>query len=779
MVHGEAIADPHQSVGRSRLAAGAFLGLLLAIFLFSGVSGLIYQVLWQRMLALVFGVSAYATATVLAAFMAGLAICGYLAGRVADRIAAPLVVYGVVEVLVGLAGLLTPLAFGALPDLFAEFHRVAGGSSIAPVAQFAIAFAVLLVPTGLMGATFPLIVKAALGSRDDGGRSIGLLYAVNTLGAVMGTLVAGFILIELVGVSGSIGVAAGLNVAAGLAAIILGQRLFSSEQSLGPASETQAPPVACPVALLTILPVLLAVSGFCSLAYEIVWTRLLVLFLETTTYAFTVMLAAFLLGITIGSALVSPFLRRARSGPMALATLEALVAISSLVALQAIARMEPLLVWLGFATDEGPTIAAMAILAFTAMFPPALFLGMSFPLAVTLFTVGNQGVGARLGSLYAANVCGAIFGALAAGFLLVPVLGTERTLLLLAGLNASAALATLAADTSSPVRQRLAIAACSILVVGLLGALVPRAYADLLRARFPGQQILWSEEGIETTVTVTRDPDGHLAMYLNHHHQANDADWMVFFHRMLGHLPMLVHPDPRQVLVVGLGGGATAGATTRYERANITVVELARSVVHGAERFRDVNYAVLERPNAQMVIDDGRNFLLVGTQRYDVITADAIWPTHAGSTNLYSVEYYQLARRTLNDGGLMLQWVDRDLPEEQHKLMMRTFMRVFPQVSLWFDGSLLIGSERPIDASLPWVDQVFQQPIARASLSQVNIRSGDDVRRLYRADRAALEAYVGDGPIITDDRPRLEYFLGLSSNSGPHRGAAPGSASGP
>jgi spermidine synthase len=741
--------------------------LLLAVFLLSGASGLIYQVLWQRQLSLVFGVSAYATATVLAAFMAGLALGGYAAGRVADRVRSPLVWYGVVEILIGLCGLLTPPAFTALQDVYGPLYHAVGGSALAPMIRFGIAFAVLLVPTALMGASFPLIVRAALGSRDDGGRAIGLLYAINTLGAVVGTLAAGFVLIGEVGIRGSIGVAAALNLAAGVAALVVGQRV-------APAANPDDVPVAtarisCPPALVRLLPYLLAISGFCSLAYEVVWTRLLVLFLESTTYAFTVMLAAFLLGITLGSAAVSQFLRRATNGPLALAVLQALVAVSSLLALQVLATMEPLLASLGFASAEGPSISAMAVLAFTAMFPPALFLGMSFPLAVTLFTAGGEQVGRRLGSLYAANVFGAIFGALAAGFLLVPVLGSNATLTLLAGLNALAALATLGVDAGTPGRTRLGAAVASVAIVGLLSALAPRAYADLLAARFPGEQILWSEEGLETTVTITRTDDDHLAMYLNHHHQANDADWMVFFHRMLGHLPMLLHPAPREVLVVGLGGGATAGATTRYEGAHITVVELSRSVVRGADWFRDVNYAVNERPNLTMLIDDGRNHLMVAGRSYDVITADAIWPTHAGSTNLYSVEYYRLARCSLNEGGLMLQWVNRDLPEQEHKLLMRSFLQVFPHVSLWFDGSLLVGSDRPVDRSLPWVDRVFEQPIARAALSQVNIRGGDDVRRRYLGDRATIEAYVGDGPLITDDRPRLEYFLGLGSNSGPRK----------
>jgi spermidine synthase len=261
-------------------------------------------------------------------------------------------------------------------------------------------------------------------------------------------------------------------------------------------------------------------------------------------------------------------------------------------------------------------------------------------------------------------------------------------------------------------------------------------------------------------------------MYLNHHHQANTADWMVFFHRMLGHLPMLLHPNPREVLVIGLGGGATPGATIRYEGVRTTVVELAPGVIRGAAQFRDVNYAVVENPNVRIIVDDGRNFLLVGRggkEKFDVITADAIWPTHAGATNLYSLEYYQLARQSLAPGGIMVQWINRALPEDERRLLLRTFARAFPHVSLWFDGSLVAGSEQPIDPTLPWLEKKLAWPITKASLEQVNLRTPEQIRALYVTDRAGILAQVGDGPLLSDDLPRLEYSLGLTANSGPRR----------
>jgi spermidine synthase len=199
------------------------------------------------------------------------------------------------------------------------------------------------------------------------------------------------------------------------------------------------------------------------------------------------------------------------------------------------------------------------------------------------------------------------------------------------------------------------------------------------------------------------------------------------------------------------------------------VVELSASVVRGAEWFRDVTYAVHERPNLTMLVEDGRNHMALAGRTYDVITADAMFPSQAGSTNLYSQEYYTLARRTLKPGGVMLQWVNQDIPEPEQQMLMRTFMRVFPHVSLWLDGSLLVGSDQPFDRTMPWLDGVFAQPIARGALSQVNIRSADDVRRLYKGDRAAIEAQIGDGLIVTDDHPRVEYFLGLRADGGPRK----------
>ncbi|MFN8524858.1 MAG: fused MFS/spermidine synthase [Chloroflexota bacterium] len=764
-----ALANSAVVSGRRLLAWAPWL--LAGIYLLSGASGLVYQVLWQRMLALVFGVSTYATATVLAAFMGGLALGGFVAGRLADRSRNPLRDYGRVEVLIGVSGFVTPWLFGWLQDVYRLAHASVG-PDLAPIVRFILAVAVLLVPTALMGASFPFITRAAA-TRYRGvegqGTSVAVLYAVNTFGALAGATVAGFYLIGAIGIAASIGVAALLNVAAGVVALAF-SRSFAAETRATVDGLREpvrdAPGLTVPRQVTALMPAVLAVSGFCSLAYEVVWTRLLVLFLETTTAAFTVMLAAFLAGIAAGSALVAPLIRTGRLGPLAFGGLQALVAVLSVAGLILLGQLDRAT---AIVTGGGePGVAAMAALAFCAMFPPALVLGITFPLGVALYSGGSENVGSRLGSVYAANVCGAIFGALVAGFALIPRIGTLWTLLAVAGVNLAAALVMIAVTGGALSRRVGAAAALTAAFAALVLTALP-TYRDLFQGRFPGERIVWTADGLETTVTVTRERDRNLAMYLNRHHQANTADWMVFFHRMLGHLPMLLHPAPRDVLVVGLGGGATAGATTRYEGARVTVVELSGGVIEGAGWFRDVNYAVTEQPNVQTIVDDGRNFLLVTDRKFDVITADAIWPTHAGATNLYSTEYYALARAALKPGGVMVQWVNRDLPEPELKMLMRTFVRAFPHVSLWFDGSLLAGSDRPIDPALPWLERKLSFPLTQASLAQVNLRNADDVRKLYVMDRASLEAYLGEGPVISDDRPHLEYTSVATANSGPGR----------
>jgi spermidine synthase len=294
---------------------------------------------------------------------------------------------------------------------------------------------------------------------------------------------------------------------------------------------------------------------------------------------------------------------------------------------------------------------------------------------------------------------------------------------------------------------------------------LPDLYTTVLARRYgAAERLVFRAEGVQTTATVHYHASGHRILYLDGLHQANDSDGMVRVHAEIGHLPMMLHRDPRRALVVGLGGGVTAGAVVAHRRATIDVVELAGSVVAAAPFFAHVNGDVLRQPNVTLRVDDGRNYLRLTSRRYDVLTADIIQPIHAGAGNLYSVEYFALARSVLQDGGLMLQWIGhRDV--SHYKLIMRTFLQVFPHATLWADGSLMVGSLEPLRLSRSRYEQRLRDPEVLFGLSRVRLDSFEALMRRYTAGPDEMLRFVGDGPILTDDRPLLEYHRSLAADN--------------
>ena len=351
-----------------------------------------------------------------------------------------------------------------------------------------------------------------------------------------------------------------------------------------------------------------------------------------------------------------------------------------------------------------------------------------------------------------------------AGFVLVPVLGTRRTLIVLVLASVSAAL-VLAFRAWEPRRDRTIIVTLTVALVALvLGPLVPNPFTAALQYRYPDEQLLWIEEGAQTTASIQERSDGTRVMYLDGLHQANDAPFMVGYHRLIGTLAVALHPDPREALVVGLGGGVTAHGVSSIPTVHVEVVELSDEVVRAADYLERANHGVVDRSNVDIEVDDGRNHLLVTDERYDVITADVIQPVHAGAGKVWSIEYWELARDALADGGLMLQWVP-DERDVHYEMIVRSFLEVFPNATAWANGSMLVGTREPLR-------------IDPATVRSAACRSGDagrdgvrrhrrrDVagRALHRGSRRA-RAFVGPGPVLDDDHPRVEYFRTLGTGA--------------
>jgi spermidine synthase len=737
------------------------LPLLATLFFFSGACALIYQVMWLRLLSLVFGVTVYAASTVLAGFMAGLGLGSFVAGRMAVRMTRPLAAFGIAEILVGVTAFLTPFVLDAITRLWVSMHDSLPDSLAAiTVTRFLISFLVLIVPTALMGATLPLIVKSAVARDHRIGGKIGLLYAINTTGAIIGALVAGFYFISEIGVSRSFQIAAATNVAIGVIALIIGA-VRSAEAAEGREGGPQRQREGGPKLILWVF----FLSGFMSLALEIIWFRMLVLFLRPTAYAFTIMLACVLAGIAIGSAIASPLLRVRRNWLPILAVIQALIGVAAALSFNALTRsqqaIEAVLPWferLGL----NPYLAPLAASSAMAMLPTTLLLGLAFPIGLTLWAGDDRSAdtSTRVGVFYSLNVVGAILGSMLAGFVLLPQIGSRNGLLVTSAIATGSAVLLAWQMRRSQPAMAVTIAVVSPMLF-LMAARVSVDPFDVAFVRFHGREkLLWREEGAQTTVAIHERPGNPpmRIMYLDGNHQANDSASTAFVHHRIGALPVMLHQQPRTALVVGLGGGATPGAVARMN-VDVDVVELSQAVVGGSEFFKHINFDLLSRPNARLHVDDGRNFLLMSRKKYDVVTADIILPRHAGAGALYSREYFELVRRSLADGGLVMQWNGGETATE-YKLLLRTFLAVFPHTTLWADGGLMLGSTRPFTISRLAYDvrrRTFEQfPWDLATL-----------KRIYTADAAAAKAFAGDGPLLSDDRPVIEYFLSLPKNDAP------------
>lgn len=746
---------------------GSLLGPLTVSLVLSGASGLIYQVVWFRFLGLTFGVTAYASSAVLAAFMAGLALGSFISGSIADKLKRPLLAYGVVEIVIGLSGLLSLPAFDLLQPLYRwTATSVTDSLPVISTIRFAFAFAIMLLPTTAMGATLPFIVKSSVAKSEAVSRNVSLLYAANTFGAISGAYLAGFYFIGTYGITVTTAIAAGFNLLVGF-----GWILSSGLRNATGVARRPDPPLEIPVSALGLpesirrraqMAVLISygISGGVALAYEVIWTRVLSGIVLGTVYAFSIMLCATLAGIAAGSWLVERYVDRKASWLSIYFVLEALMGIGAILSIAVMGQGYRLETFIRTSLNLGTEpilgdFSFIALLALLAIFPTALLMGITFPVAAKLWSDGHADVGKRIGTIYGANVLGAIVGSLAAGLVLIPLLGAQKSLIGLGALNLVAGLLVLVYVPS----RRLAYGFAGVAACAVLAFITPDIYQQLFSSDPRGEQTIWYKEGHDATIRVTRDPDGNQVLYVNGDGQNTDAPAELPNHYQLGLIGTMLHPNPKEMLVVGLAAGLTSGAASMNPAVNVTVAELHPGVIEAAQLFEHANFDLLHRKNVHVVANDGRNFLLLSGRKFDVIESDPIWPTNAGAANVYSADYYRLARESLNDGGLMVQWVDRSLPENAYKMMLRSFIEVYPDATLWYHGTILVGSKKPLDIDTGAIDAKFRDPELRALLDWVGLRSANDLLREFVARPEELAAYVGTGPIVSDRTPFIEYVV--------------------
>lgn len=760
--------------------------LVWLIFILSGASALIYEVIWMRQLTLVFGSTVFATSTVLTAFMAGLALGSYYFGRKIDESKmSPLKLYAFLEVGIGGFCIIWPLLLSVLTALYVLIYRnITSEFYTLSLIRFVLTFGILLIPSTLMGGTLPVLTRFFVKRLEQLGTNIGILYALNTFGAVIGTVAAGFFLIEAMGIKWSLGVAIAINFGVALVALVLAQHAHKIEEgkSAGQkevvASEQEAaiPKISKRERQLVLWAI--GISGFCALAYEVLWTRILVFFLGSTTYAFATMLAAFLFGIALGSMVLARWVDRIKQPVTIFGILQLGIGLFALALMPAFERLYGMTYALQ-STFGGSRFWAF-FSCFVVMSLPTFLMGASFPLVTKIYTGNARQLGRSIGNVYAINTVGSILGAFCAGFVLIPLLGIRPSIVLAVALNTSIGcmlvlkrLRVSKVDAGSGVRsvfQGVGIVV-PILNVGLAVILLLTLSQPLFlkstiyKTQRPGDEVVDYKEEIDATVTTLKDDEGVYRLYVDANQAADASRWDSPSHRVIAHLPLLLHPNPKHALVVGFGMGLTSHSITQHD-VKVDAIELSKGVISAAHKhFKHVNGNIFENRLFNYKVNDGRNHILMTQTKYDMISTGIIHPlVSAGSSNIYTEDFYKLCKRILTEDGVMCQWVPlHRLPEAHYKMIIRTFINVFPETTLWYkytpDFVILIGTLKPLSIDYKNFMARSQKPNIREGLAADDL-DGMSLLDSFMMGPEAVRKYAGDVPIHTDDRPRLEFFKG-------------------
>jgi spermidine synthase len=790
-----------ESGGNLRYAG--LLAALVVLFAVSGATSLVYETAWARQFQLVFGVTQVAISTVLASFMAGLAIGSFLASRYGHRFPRPLLAYAVLEALIGLYALAVPALIRSVTPLAVAFWRAFEPGPLGLGAfQFVVLGLLLLPPTLCMGATLPLLSRVVARTREEAGYRVGLLYGVNTLGAVAGATLAGFVLLPRLGMSETVGLAVRVNFAVAVLAAALsawgGSRIRADGAE--PAGTLAVEPIrGDDRRTLRTLGWIAASAGLASLVYEVAWFRLMTLILGASAYAFTIMLVAFLIGIGFGGWFGGAGVdwSRRRGGREAilrhLAWLECGVAVLAVVAMCFYNELPYLFLGLFDLTEEAPTLLwpAKLLLALAVMLPPALLSGAAFPYLVQAAADHPRRLHRPVGRLYAFNTLGAIVGAAAGGLLLLPLLTLRGAIVVAAMVNVTAsALALYAARPAgrmSAGRARLpAFAGAAVLVLAVLTPWNPLLMASGLyvnanrlllaernregvrRVFLEPNELLFYEEGLSSVVTVGREKETGNVWLANNGKVDASTQGDLITQLLLGHLPMLFRPNAGTALVIGYASGITTGAVTRYRApARIDVVELERAVVEADRFFDEYNHRPLEDERVHLYVNDGRNHLLAARDgRYDVVVSEPPNPWISGVANLFTREFFELGHRKLSDGGVWSQWIQiYGMAPADLRSLLATFTEVYDHVRVFrVDEAdlILLGSDAPLPLDVRAVRRsLTAEPQAALDLRRVDMERAVSIVGLHLMGGDVAMEVAGDVEPNTDDNMRIEYAAPL------------------
>lgn len=771
----------------SRQTINSIVGLL---FVISGGLGLTYQIAWFKYLSLFLGNTTYAQTVVLATFMGGLAIGSARWGKKVDRTKHPLRLYALLELGIGAYCLFFPKLLGVLKAIFIWFvisSDLPGDGTSVMLLKLFLSLCMLLVPTILMGGTLPVLARFISRQLEEAGRNVAVLYFLNSFGAVIGSFLAGFFFIHILGLQLTMVIAGVANLAVGAVALLLSFQRFRSKDAASKVIQKREPIFSRREIALAIA--VAGISGLASMIYEVTWVRLLIPIVGSSIYSFSLMLIAFISGITIGSLIVSWLVQRVRNLPSLLAWCQAGIVFTLLATLPWYARI-PFEFWkVAAALPRSETtypffLAIQFFLCIIIMIVPTIFLGMSLPVATRVAARGIRILGKSVGTVFAINTLGTVLGSLLAGLVLIPLVGIKHTIELGIGCNALAALLLFVFAGTVPRRQMILAASAiffvligyllsgqswnrSVMLSGIfrrisLNAVPPSKFSDY-QANVNSRTLYYYKEGTTATVGVVESgptSDAQKTLVINGKEDASskgDLPTQV----LLGQLPCLLHPNPKNALVIGLGSGVTIGSMLTHPLKVADCVEISPEVVDASLQFDEINHRPLNDPRLRLYIEDALAFLQLTSQTYDIIVSEPSNPWIAGIGNLYTSEFFEQCKKRMNDGGMMVQWFHiYEMNNDIFQMVVRTFRASFLHVSIWQPLSgdvILLGSDRPLSVNFDSLDARIAAEHVRQDLARILIPDAATFLSLEMMSSRSVRFFAGAGPLNTEDRPRLEY----------------------
>ena len=751
--------------------------IIFLIFCLSGFSALVYEVLWTKHLSLAFGTTMTAVSIVAATFMAGLAIGGYLLGRFADQDDNLLKIYALLEVGIAVFALLFPPTLAVISALHVWLLKALPNHDIFNhFLQLGLSGILLIPPTVCMGGTFPVMCR--LFARSKSGGQIGRLYAINTLGAASGAFLCGYYLIPELGMSLTNLAAVGLNL---LAAVV--SWIFSKTASQDAPEKGVAPSVPSQVSIsIKKRPILTATAliGFLTLAYEILWTRVFMLFLGNTSYAFSMMLSSFLISIAIGGALYARLVKPQLNERKLFVRLTFVMGLSILCTVPFYDQLASAFQWAhDFALDNWSLLTFLSgLIVFLVICLPIVISGALLPAAIAILDPGERRTGEGVGRIVLCNTIGAVLGSLVTAFLLIPNLGSQTSFMALAVVNlVLSTILALIYYTPSPMRYaRIALVSAAGLSLAYLapdwnqGLMNSGVYIYAARYREAGgidmvldqERIIEVIEGLDTTVAIHESLDGQHRFFTVNGKTDGGSGQDMKTQLLIGHLPMLLHPQPTDTLVIGLGTGITLTGLSGHPTEKIHCVEISAEVVEASHYFRDTHQDVLADPKTSLVINDGRNLLLTEDPgRYDVIISEPSNPWQCGNANLFTHDFYQLAASRLKPGGLFAQWIGLyDITPENLQVAVNTLLQTFPQALAFRANSdlIIVAGFNPLNFDYMGIQERLKSPGVGEAMRGIGIASaGELIAKHYLNSEESLGEFSKGARLNTDNLPVLEY----------------------